>query len=170
MRAPQFPSASAVDETPHVLATIRHYVSANVKSKAAIHWLLWVVAQTNDRHVHKQAALALGDLHVHAAVPIIVHLLATDATAPEQGSLLFALLSLDYRNYLGALAPHFGSEEEEVVELVLQLVEQLPRRLKARQTGEAIRQLEQLVPTPRNTPYVQQALLLLKEVTYPKMG
>jgi hypothetical protein len=169
MRDPRFPSASTVDETSHVLATIRRYVSANVKSKAAIHWLLRVVAQTTDRHVRNQAALALADLHIHAAVPVIVHLLSTDATAPHRGSLFFALLSLDYRNYLGALAPHFGSEEEEVLELVLQLVEQLPRRLKARQTREAIRQLEQVVPTPGNTPYVKQALLLLKGVTHPKM-
>jgi HEAT repeat protein len=170
MRPPPLPSASAVDETPPVLATIRRYVSTNVKSKVAIHWLLRVVAHTTDRHIRNQAALALGDPHVQAAVPVLVHLLSTDATAPDRGSLLFALLSLNYRNHLGALASHLGSQEAEVLELVLHLVEQLPRRLKARQTKEAIRQLEQLVTTPSNTPYAQQALRLLKDVTYPKLA
>jgi HEAT repeat protein len=167
---PAFPSASAVNETPHVPATIRRYVSTNVKSKAAIRWLLHVVAHTTDRPIRNQAALALGDLHVQAAVPVIVQLLSTDATSPHRGSLLFVLSSLDYRNHLGALASQLGSQEAEVLELVLHLVEQLPRRLKARQTKEAIRQLEQMVTTPSNTPYVQQALRLLKDVTYPKLA
>lgn len=168
MRLSQLPSFSAGVETLHLLATIRQFVSLNVRSKAAIHWLLTLLAQTRDGHVRNQAALALGDLQIQEAVPLIVRLLSADETTTNRGSLLFALLSLDYREYVSAIAPHLGSDVYEVMEMALQLLEQLPRRLKARQTREAIRQLEQVVPTLLNTPYVKQGLRLLKEVTYPK--
>jgi HEAT repeat protein len=168
MRFPQLRSSSTVEETPQVLAKIRRYAGANVRKKAAIHWLLGQLAQTSDGHVRNQAALALGALRIQEAVPVIVHLLSADATVNNRGSLLFALLSLNYRAYLSAIAPHLGSEGYEVMEMALQLLEQLPRRLKPRQTREAIRLLEQVVLTPLNTPYVQQGLQLLKEVTHPK--
>ncbi|RZK28587.1 MAG: hypothetical protein EOO63_10935 [Hymenobacter sp.] len=169
MRFHQSPSSSALNDKQQVLAEIRWCVSANVKSKATIRWLLTILVQTTDGHIRNQAALALGDLRIQEAVPVIIHLLATEATATNRGSLLFALLSLNYCAHLNAIASQLGSNVYEVLEMTIQLLEQLPRRLKARQTREAIRQLEQLATNAVNTRYVTQGLRLLKEVTYPKV-
>jgi HEAT repeat protein len=144
-------------------------VGANVKSKATIQWLLGLLDSTDDTQIRNQAAYALADLRVEAAVPILVRLLSSEVAANHRGPLLFALLPLNYHNYLGAIAPYLDSEEYELVEYALQLLEQLPPRLKARQTRDAIKRLEQLAVSSANTEYVNQGIFLLKAATYPKL-
>lgn len=156
----------ALSEKSQVLAAISWCEGAKVKRKTALNWLLSVVANTPDTKVRNRAALALGKLQVHAAVPIIIGLLSADKTASNRGSLLYALQSLNYLDYLDDIAAQLGSEVYEVREMALQLVEQLPRRLKVRQTQNAIKRLEQLALEPTNTvrdKYVSHGLLLLKQ-------
>ena len=161
---PLFPS---VTDTPQVEAVIRWCVAARVKRSAAVRWLLNVLSHTQDGRVRNQAALAVGDLRVQAAVPVLVGLLSAEATARNRGSLLYALQDLDYRDHLVSLADQFGSEVYEVLEMALQLFEQLPRQLKRRQTSPALARLAhwaQAVTHPERAPYPRQALLLLQAV------
>ncbi len=169
MRFYQPLSQLALSETPQVLAEINRCVRVNVRSKVAIQWLLGVLAHTTATQIRNKAALALGDLRIQEAVPVIVRLLSAEATVNNRGSLLFALLSLDYCDYLSAIAPFLNSSEYELVEYALQLLEQLPQRLKARQTRDAIEHLKQAAVGSKNTEYLNQGIILLKAATYPKL-
>ncbi len=166
-----FPIESiTVTDKSQVLRGISRCVKTNVKRKAAIHWLLDVLAQTEDSQIRSQAALALGDLRIQAAVPVIIKLLCIEATRHNRGSLLYALQSLNYQNFLGEIACQLASDEYEVLEMALQLLEQLPPQLKARQTRVAISQLQQLAETASGTHranYINQGLRLLQAFTRP---
>jgi HEAT repeats len=167
MRLSVPPPLPPVPDTPRVTAAIRWCVAAQVKRPAAVRWLLGVLAHTEDARVRNQAALALSDLGVQAAVPILVGLLSAEVTARSRGSLLYALQELDYRDHLAALAEQFGSEVYEVLEMALQLFEQLPRRVSQRQMRPALERLAhwaQTVTDPDRAPYPRQALRLLQAV------
>ena len=156
----------ALREKSQVLAAIRWCEQVKVKRKPALEWLLSVVAHTPDAEVRNRAALALGKLRVQAAVPIIIGLLSTEKTTSDRGSLLYALQSLNYLDYLDDIAAQLDSGVYEVMEMALQLLEQLPRRLTVRQTQKAMKRLEQLALEETNTVrdnYVSHGLLLLKQ-------
>ena len=119
--------------------------------------------------MRNQAALALADLRMQAAVPVLVDLLSAEATARSRGSLLYALQALDYRDHLAALVNHFGSDVFEVLEMTLCLFERLPPRLRPRQTRPALQRLahwEQAVTHSDRAPYVRQALRLVQAVAH----
>jgi hypothetical protein len=169
MPFPLRPLLPSVTDTSQVLSTIQWCVGAHVRRPATRHWLLDVLARTNDARVRNQAALALADLRVQAAVPVLVDLLSAEATVRSRGSLLYALQDLDYRDHLAVLADQFGSDVFEVLELTLQLFEQLPRRLRPRQTGPTLQRLAywvQAITHPDRAPYVQQALRLVQAVAH----
>lgn len=166
MHSRQITSLTALSDKSQVLAGIRWCVSANVKRKASIEWLLSVLAHTTDAQVRNRAALALADLRVQAAVPIIIDLLSAERTVNHRGSLLYALQSLDYLDYLDEISSHLGSNVYEVVEMALQLLEQLPRRVKIRRTRNAIKRLEELASSPTNTTYekyINHGLMVLRD-------
>jgi hypothetical protein len=157
-------------DTAQVLRGIRRCVKTNVKRKAAIKWLLDLLAQTEDSQIRNQAALALGDLRIQAAVPVIINLLCIEATRHNRGSLLYALQSLNYQGFLVEIACQLASDEYEVLEMALQLLEQLPPQLKARQTCAAISLLQQLAEAASGTHranYVNQGLRLLQAFARP---
>jgi hypothetical protein len=169
MPFPLRPLLPPITDTARVLATIQWCVGAHVQRPATLYWLLDVLVRTTDALVRNQAALALADLRVQAAVPVLVDLLSAEATGRNRGSLLYALQELDYRDHLAVLADQFGSDVFEVLELTLQLFEHLPRRLRPRQTGPTLQRLAywvEAVTHPDRTPYVQQALRLVQAVAH----
>lgn len=165
----RFPSESiALTEKSQVLLEISRCVGVRVKRKASIQWLLNVLVQTDDAQIRNNAALALGDLRVQAAVPIIVRLLSIEATANNRGSLLYALQFLNYQNHLNEIACQLNSNVYEVVEMALHLLEQLPPRLKESRTRSAISQLKHLLIFSSGTvhaDYVNEGLKLLQAAT-----
>ena len=165
----RLPSESiALTEKSQVLLEISRCVRVNVKRKASIQWLLKVLAQTDDAQIRNDAALALGDLRVQTAAPIIARLLSDEAPANNRGSLLYALQFLDYQNYLDEIAFQLRSDVYEVMEMALQLLEQLPPRLKESQTRSAISQLKHILIVSSSTVhanYVNQGLKLLQTFT-----
>ncbi len=133
----------------------------------AIPFLLILLKNTGNSSVRDEAALALSDLNVVQAIPVLFELITDPKNINHRGTLLYSLQQFDCRQYMIELSKVLCDGNFETQEMIVQIFEEIEEIYDKNNLAEAIKVMEKCSSndkTERQNQYVSYSIELLKDL------